>query len=63
MSQERPYKSIPDRKEAIQFVVNEAKEGDVILIAGKGMKRIRLSGKKFSILMIGLLQKRRLRRE
>ncbi|MCQ6273998.1 UDP-N-acetylmuramoyl-L-alanyl-D-glutamate--2,6-diaminopimelate ligase [Bacillus sp. V3B] len=30
------YKSIVDRKSAIQYVVNEAQKGDVILIAGKG---------------------------
>ncbi|RHW36501.1 UDP-N-acetylmuramoyl-L-alanyl-D-glutamate--2,6-diaminopimelate ligase [Neobacillus notoginsengisoli] len=34
--QGRDYKVIPDRKEAIEFAVNEAKTGDVILIAGKG---------------------------
>lgn len=30
------YISITDRKQAIQYAVNEAKQGDVILIAGKG---------------------------
>ena len=44
MSQEKTYKSIPDRRKAIQFVVNEAKEGDVILIAGKGHETYQIIG-------------------
>ena len=32
----RKYKVIPDRKEAIEFAVRQAKTGDIILIAGKG---------------------------
>ncbi len=31
-----PYVTIPDRTEAIRFALSEAKEGDVILLAGKG---------------------------
>ncbi len=38
------FKSIPDRRKAIQFVVNEAKEGDVILIAGKGHETYQIIG-------------------
>ncbi|ALC91080.1 UDP-N-acetylmuramoylalanyl-D-glutamate--2,6-diaminopimelate ligase [Bacillus sp. FJAT-18017] len=32
----RDYKVIPDRKEAIEYAVNQARAGDIILIAGKG---------------------------
>lgn len=32
----RKYLSIVDRKEAIRFAINQAKAGDVVLIAGKG---------------------------
>jgi UDP-N-acetylmuramoyl-L-alanyl-D-glutamate--2,6-diaminopimelate ligase len=32
----KTYHSIVDRKEAIKFAINHAKQGDVILIAGKG---------------------------
>ena len=38
------FKSIPDRRKAIQFVVNEAKEGDAILIAGKGHETYQIIG-------------------
>lgn len=31
-----PYKVIPNRKEAIKFAIENAKSGDVILLAGKG---------------------------
>jgi UDP-N-acetylmuramoyl-L-alanyl-D-glutamate--2,6-diaminopimelate ligase len=31
-----PYVTYPDRTEAIRFALSEAKEGDVILLAGKG---------------------------
>ncbi len=38
------FKSIPDRRKAIEFVVNEAQEGDVILIAGKGHETYQIIG-------------------
>ncbi|MCL2518168.1 MAG: UDP-N-acetylmuramoyl-L-alanyl-D-glutamate--2,6-diaminopimelate ligase, partial [Oscillospiraceae bacterium] len=31
-----PYIIIPDRKEAIEYAVNNAAEGDIVLLAGKG---------------------------
>ena len=34
-----PHKIIVDRKEAIEFVVNNASSGDVILLAGKGHEK------------------------
>lgn len=36
IDKERPYKVIPNRKEAIEYAVRTAKRGDVILLAGKG---------------------------
>ena len=42
-----PYVSIPDRREAIRFAVANAKEGDVVLLAGKGHESYQLiAGKK-----------------
>ena len=42
-----PYVSIPDRREAIRFAVANAKEGDVVLLAGKGHENYQLiCGKK-----------------
>ncbi|MEH7075054.1 UDP-N-acetylmuramoyl-L-alanyl-D-glutamate--2,6-diaminopimelate ligase [Neobacillus drentensis] len=38
------YRIIPDRKEAIQTAVQEASEGDVILIAGKGHETYQIIG-------------------
>ena len=40
----KAYQSIPDRKEAIRYAVNQAKRGDVILIAGKGHETYQLIG-------------------
>ena len=37
-----PYISIPDRKEAIEYACEMAKEGDIILLAGKGHERYQL---------------------
>ena len=31
-----PYVAIPDRREAIEYALNNAQEGDIILLAGKG---------------------------
>lgn len=39
------YQCIIDRKEAIQYAVNEAQAGDVILIAGKGHETYQIIGK------------------
>ncbi|KAA9025967.1 UDP-N-acetylmuramoyl-L-alanyl-D-glutamate--2,6-diaminopimelate ligase [Niallia endozanthoxylica] len=39
------YKSITDRKEAIRYAVNEARQGDVILIAGKGHETYQIIGR------------------
>ena len=42
-----PYKIILNRKEAIRHAINEAQNGDLILIAGKGHERYQLiNGKK-----------------
>jgi len=43
-----PHIVIPDRKEAIEYAVGNAKEGDVILLAGKGHEVYQLiNGKKY----------------
>jgi len=36
IDKERPYKVIEDRKNAIEYAVENAKENDIILLAGKG---------------------------
>ena len=42
-----PYVAIPDRKEAIEYVVSHAEEGDIVLLAGKGHETYQLvNGKK-----------------
>ena len=42
-----PHISIPDRKEAIEYAVSMAKEGDIVLFAGKGHENYQLiDGKK-----------------
>ncbi len=38
------YKSIIDRKEAIEYAVNMASEGDIILLAGKGHETYQIIG-------------------
>ncbi len=37
-----PYVCIPDRREAIEYAVREAKAGDIILLAGKGHENFQL---------------------
>ena len=45
--QNAPYVAIPDRKEAIEYVVSHAEEGDIVLLAGKGHEKYQLiNGKK-----------------
>lgn len=44
VDKEKPYVVITDRREAIRFAVNEAKDGDVILLAGKGHESYEIRG-------------------
>lgn len=45
--QDAPYTVIPDRKEAIEYAVAQAREGDIVLLAGKGHETYQLiDGKK-----------------
>ena len=45
--QNAPYAVIPDRKEAIEYAVAHAEEGDIVLLAGKGHETYQLiNGKK-----------------
>ena len=45
--QNAPYAVIPDRKEAIEYAVSIAEEGDIVLLAGKGHETYQLiDGKK-----------------
>ena len=45
--QNAPYAVIPDRKEAIEYAVSIAEEGDIVLLAGKGHETYQLiNGKK-----------------
>lgn len=43
----KTYKKIIDRKDAIEYVINEANAGDVILIAGKGHETYQQIGRDF----------------
>ena len=44
--QNAPYAVIPDRKEAIEYAVSIAEEGDIVLLAGKGHETYQLVGGK-----------------
>ena len=37
-----PYISIPDRKEAIEYALEIAQDGDIVLLAGKGHEKYQL---------------------
>ena len=39
IDREKPYTVIPDRREAIEYAIEEARAGDVVLIAGKGHEK------------------------
>lgn len=39
------YTMITDRKEAIEFALSNAKQGDVVLVAGKGHEDYQIIGK------------------
>ena len=41
---EERYTVIPDRAEAIRFAIEQAREGDVVLIAGKGHEDYQIIG-------------------
>ena len=42
----KEYVAIPDRREAIEYAVKIAKEGDIVLLAGKGHEKYQLIGTK-----------------
>jgi len=41
----KPYEKIADRREAIQHAINAAREGDLVLIAGKGHEDYQIIGR------------------
>ncbi|MBE6598678.1 MAG: UDP-N-acetylmuramoyl-L-alanyl-D-glutamate--2,6-diaminopimelate ligase [Ruminococcaceae bacterium] len=43
MSEDKPYAVIPDREEAIRYAVENAREGDIILLAGKGHEKYEIT--------------------
>ena len=45
-------KEIADRAEAIKYAVEGLEEGDVLLVAGKGMSKVRLLVRKYILLMM-----------
>ena len=44
--EENEYIAIPDRREAIEYAVKNAREGDIVLLAGKGHEKYQLIGTK-----------------
>jgi len=42
----RPYVKLTDRREAIFHAIDEAREGDVVLIAGKGHETYQIIGER-----------------
>lgn len=45
VDKEKPYKVLPDRREAIAFAVGHAHEGDILLLAGKGHEEYEIRGR------------------
>ena len=43
IDKEKPYVVIADRREAIEYAVSVAKEGDILLLAGKGHERYEIN--------------------
>jgi UDP-N-acetylmuramoyl-L-alanyl-D-glutamate--2,6-diaminopimelate ligase len=41
----KPYEKLPDRREAIQFAISQARTGDLVLIAGKGHEDYQIIGR------------------
>ena len=42
----KAYRVIPDREEAIAFAVEEARSGDILVLAGKGHEEYEIRGTK-----------------
>jgi len=45
IDKEKPYKIMPDRREAIGFAIEVAERGDIILLAGKGHEEYEIKGR------------------
>ena len=45
IDKEKPHKIIPDRKEAIAYAIDAAREGDIVLLAGKGHEEYEIKGR------------------
>ncbi len=43
IDKEKPYITVPDRREAIGCAVSEAREGDILLLAGKGHEKYEIT--------------------
>ena len=43
---DRPYIKLPDRREAIYRAISEARDGDIVLIAGKGHENYQILGER-----------------
>ena len=49
VDKEKPYRVIPSRREAIEYALSLAREGDVVVLAGKGHEKYEIDagGKHF----------------
>lgn len=46
VDKEKPHIVIPDRRTAIAYAISEAKQGDIVLLAGKGHEEYEIQGSK-----------------
>ena len=45
VDKEKPYRVIPDRRQAIEYTLGAARAGDIVLLAGKGHEEYEIRGR------------------